>query len=373
MNPEEQFLEHHPIIFTAAQLISSSPPHSPERSIRSPLKELSVKDTSHAENHVVTSETTIKSPLDHPSNQQQTEHLLARIDSLQIKHNEYKASMDSHIESFKNDNRSLQEELDCLKARYVQLQDDHSSLQARYDAYIAQQDILHQTISTLQTENRATTSAFTELQSNNAALSSRIDSLTHQEHIHKTELSSMLRETQRLTQDNKFLSAQLHQMTELLHKLAPLPMSVPTTTPGGTVATTSAGSTSKIRAFDGGHGEGISSDASKNSQGYTPLPVPDSIKDDQQINTTLHENNTATIPALQQLPKEESILLLEESLLSLNQERDQLESELGKYPSHHNGKTLADRRRKKDIEHRLGEIAKEIGTAKRSLKRLGAL
>uniref|UniRef100_A0A061QQA8 Enkurin domain-containing protein n=2 Tax=Tetraselmis sp. GSL018 TaxID=582737 RepID=A0A061QQA8_9CHLO len=62
---------------------------------------------------------------------------------------------------------------------------------------------------------------------------------------------------------------------------------------------------------------------------------------------------------------------LEDCLLRLHEEKNQLDAEYARMPLN-GGKTIAQRRRKSEIESRLDELQREISTCKLNLKKLGA-
>ena len=62
---------------------------------------------------------------------------------------------------------------------------------------------------------------------------------------------------------------------------------------------------------------------------------------------------------------------LERLLLKMNMEKQYLESQYAKMPAS-SGRTLAQRKLKREIEERLGKLNKEISSSRLSLKRLTA-
>ncbi|PSC76391.1 myosin-9-like isoform X1 [Micractinium conductrix] len=62
---------------------------------------------------------------------------------------------------------------------------------------------------------------------------------------------------------------------------------------------------------------------------------------------------------------------LEDRLLALNAERNALEAEAARMPSHTNGRTLKERKRRGEVEGRLEAIAKESSSVRLQLRRLG--
>ena len=61
---------------------------------------------------------------------------------------------------------------------------------------------------------------------------------------------------------------------------------------------------------------------------------------------------------------------LDNRLLNLNVEKEQLEQEMSRMPVNSGGKTVAERRRKKQVEYRLDELIREIGQIKRELRKI---
>lgn len=62
---------------------------------------------------------------------------------------------------------------------------------------------------------------------------------------------------------------------------------------------------------------------------------------------------------------------LEKQLMVLNCERTSLESTLSKFPTNSAGKTVAERRRKMEVERRLEEVEQTISQVRTSLRQLG--
>jgi hypothetical protein len=62
---------------------------------------------------------------------------------------------------------------------------------------------------------------------------------------------------------------------------------------------------------------------------------------------------------------------LEDRLMAANREKELLEGEAARMPG--NGRTLAERNRKRAVETQLGSLGREIGTIRMNLKQMGAL
>jgi septal ring factor EnvC (AmiA/AmiB activator) len=62
---------------------------------------------------------------------------------------------------------------------------------------------------------------------------------------------------------------------------------------------------------------------------------------------------------------------LEDRLLKLNAERNELEAESARMPTHTTGRTQQERRRRAEVEGRLEEINKECSSIRLQLRRLG--
>ena len=68
--------------------------------------------------------------------------------------------------------------------------------------------------------------------------------------------------------------------------------------------------------------------------------------------------------------KEARTAELDRELMELNMEKEQLDQELARMPANSGGKTVVQRRRKKQVESRLDELFREIGRAKRELRNI---
>ncbi|KAL4425417.1 hypothetical protein ABPG75_009433 [Micractinium tetrahymenae] len=62
---------------------------------------------------------------------------------------------------------------------------------------------------------------------------------------------------------------------------------------------------------------------------------------------------------------------LEDRLLALNAERNELEAESARMPSHTTGRTLQERKRRAEVERRLEELGRECSSVRLQLRRLG--
>ncbi|KDD74966.1 hypothetical protein H632_c959p2, partial [Helicosporidium sp. ATCC 50920] len=62
---------------------------------------------------------------------------------------------------------------------------------------------------------------------------------------------------------------------------------------------------------------------------------------------------------------------MEDRLMALNVEKNQLESEHARMPTHTTGKTMRERQRRQQVEERLDEIAKECSYLRLRIKRRG--
>eukprot|EP00747_Dinoflagellata_sp_TGD_P212781 gnl/TRDRNA2_/TRDRNA2_85832_c1_seq1.p1 gnl/TRDRNA2_/TRDRNA2_85832_c1~~gnl/TRDRNA2_/TRDRNA2_85832_c1_seq1.p1 ORF type:complete len:137 (+),score=28.66 gnl/TRDRNA2_/TRDRNA2_85832_c1_seq1:3-413(+) len=70
--------------------------------------------------------------------------------------------------------------------------------------------------------------------------------------------------------------------------------------------------------------------------------------------------------------REQQASSLEKQLMLLNSERQLLESTLMRFPSNTAGRTLAERREKKDAEERLEQVTSTLSRLKRELRSLEA-
>jgi|Laugresbdmm110sd_1035091.scaffolds.fasta_scaffold419558_1 hypothetical protein len=62
---------------------------------------------------------------------------------------------------------------------------------------------------------------------------------------------------------------------------------------------------------------------------------------------------------------------MEARLLGLNREKDALEAEMCKFSGTGAGRTIQERRRKGEVEERLGELKRQLSSVRMALKKQG--
>ena len=246
-------------------------------------------------------------------------------------------------------------------------------------------------------EKRAET-ALQELQIQQAAMKTRVSTM---ESLNQ-EIQRLTLENTRLVGDKSSMEEHVRRLTSILHTVMTVGGSCPgagvdmtagagvlpgMSTMGGPISGDVAG-----RDFDGDVNGDVDGDVG--ATGMSGTARVEVAKANERSTTTAHHQeqhrkplaprnaepsqpgassqkaNIKMSPQEARVFKEARTAELDRELMELNMEKEQLDQELARMPANSGGKTVVQRRRKKQVESRLDELFREIGRAKRELRNI---
>merc|ERR1712039_355568 len=95
----------------------------------------------------------------------------------------------------------------------------------------------------------------------------------------------------------------------------------------------------------------------------------DAPRDRQEVDNVSRIMRQGHYPHEAEAQREKHVSAIEKQLMVLNGEKHLLEGTLMKFPSNTSGKTLAERRQKRDAEERLEDINKSLSELRQQLKK----
>ena len=244
-------------------------------------------------------------------------------------------------------------------------------------------------------EKRAET-ALQELQIQQAAMKTRVSTL---ESLNQ-EIQRLTLENTRLVGDKSSMEEHVRRLTSILHTVMTVGGSCPgagvdmTTGPGvlpgmstmggpisGDVAGRDVDGDVGATGMSGMSGTARVEDAEANERSTTtdhhqeqqrkPLAPRNAEPSHVQPGASSQKANIDKMsPQETRVFKEARTAELDRELMELNMEKEQLDQELARMPANSGGKTVVQRRRKRQVESRLDELFREIGRAKRELRNI---
>ena len=268
---------------------------------------------------------------------------------------------------------------EAMKGQFKEIEETKKDLEKQIEDVVKQKSMIEDTSMTLahqvaalqlrvKTAEKLAQESRQELQLQQAQVKSRMSAV---ENLNQ-EIQTLTRENLRLVRDRSNAEEHMRRLTAILHTVmasdspynlsqylldAPITshdLEIPATMAEPNPDVKNVASVAKPPLLAGNTKPSYMEDKENSHDNNNRLPL---------------DKNKMTPEEIQEYNNERKVEL-DSRLLNLNVEKEQLEQEMSRMPVNSGGKTVAERRRKKQVEYRLDELIREIGQAKRDLRKM---
>lgn len=272
-----------------------------------------------------------------------------------------------------------------MKQRCMELEESKDSLQQQVENVQEQKMLAEETslalanqVAALQTRLQASEKmaqdAQQQLRIQDATMKTRISTMESL----NSDIQRLTRENTRLFGDKSNMEEHVRRLTSILHTVMARTMTVPDDDSMQHLAKMIQEAPDKVSR----HSVTVAGTDNQATPGMPPVPctkeplMPSNGRHEKTYDSIGKDKDAITLkaPIASMTPQEAReykntrTTELDKQLLELNLEREKLDLEMSRMPVHSGGKTVAQRRRKKQIEYRLDEVLKDIGKVKRELR-----